>query len=314
MNEQKISEEIDLLTKERFEKVEKRARSLLNEAIKNKYNELAKLIVNKIPELIKQGINKYESPLHVAAREDNEEILNFFINSGLDTNKRNERGNTALHEAVLNNNAKATEILLNNDPNLELKNNLGDTAFSIAVRRYEASEMNDKSVKGDKQAIRAIYELVKSHGISKNSISEEIILPEVDLSANNEPKEENYSQKASVGSIQSSGASNGETHLDSLNSSRTTETDAPERPPRIKKAALEKLSEAAVAPERPPRTKKASPETSSEAAVSEIPSRAEAKNEASSMGCKESFSAMARSLRKSFRKKKDSLVKKIGKK
>ncbi|WP_339045332.1 ankyrin repeat domain-containing protein [Candidatus Mesenet endosymbiont of Agriotes lineatus] len=93
------------------------------------YPKLYEEIVKRITKtLINAGINigtyKYErveTPLHWATRENNINLINFFIELGVDIEIQNKSGATALHMAAINNNPNTVTELTKKKSNQELK-------------------------------------------------------------------------------------------------------------------------------------------------------------------------------------------------
>ncbi len=74
------------------------------------------------------------TPLHnLASYSDNQEVLNYFINKGVDVNKADNEGNTAFLNAVRRNKVETIEFLLSKINDVNLKNKKGETALAIAV-------------------------------------------------------------------------------------------------------------------------------------------------------------------------------------
>ncbi|XGA08234.1 MAG: ankyrin repeat domain-containing protein [Wolbachia endosymbiont of Xenopsylla cheopis] len=99
--------------------------------------------------LINAGINigayKYErveTPLHWATRENNINLINFFIEMGIDVDIQNKSGATALHIASINNNPNTVEVLIKKGAKVNVKDDEGNTPLFFAV-----SCENDEIVK-----------------------------------------------------------------------------------------------------------------------------------------------------------------------
>lgn len=101
------------------------------------YEEITKRIAKT---LINSGINigthryeRVETPLHWATREKNINLINFFIEMGIDVNAQNKRGATALHLAVINDNPDVVKTLIERGAKINIKDDEGNTPLHLAV-------------------------------------------------------------------------------------------------------------------------------------------------------------------------------------
>lgn len=76
-----------------------------------------------------------QTVLHNLARKSNQiEIINYFINKGVDVNKADNDGNTALMNAAAGPNTEALELLLSKVKDINVQNAKGESALSIAIQ------------------------------------------------------------------------------------------------------------------------------------------------------------------------------------
>lgn len=80
------------------------------------------------------------------------EVLQAFLNSGVDIDEKDKNGNTALMLAVRNNNYAKVKLLLENGANIWKKNNNKDTALSLA-----------ESLKSNKKILALLKEYGEKH-------------------------------------------------------------------------------------------------------------------------------------------------------
>ncbi|WP_339048247.1 ankyrin repeat domain-containing protein [Candidatus Mesenet endosymbiont of Phosphuga atrata] len=132
------------------------------------YEEIVKRITKT---LINAGINigtyKYErveTPLHWATRENNINLINFFIELGVDIEIQNKSGATALHMAAINDNFNIITELTKQKSNQELKA-LIEQGLSKELLKQRL-KTNIKDNKGNTPLFFAVscenYEIVKS--------------------------------------------------------------------------------------------------------------------------------------------------------
>ena len=72
-----------------------------------------------------------DTPLHIAALVDDDEIARLLIEQGADTNKKDHFGNTALHLALRY--PQMVRLLLDSGAEVNAKNALGNTPLHLAV-------------------------------------------------------------------------------------------------------------------------------------------------------------------------------------
>ncbi|MGY0391071.1 ankyrin repeat domain-containing protein [Bizionia sp. KMM 8389] len=76
-----------------------------------------------------------ETPLHIlAARSENLEILNFFINNNVPVNKADKNGNTAFINAASSNNMEVVSMLKGHVDDINTVNKKGQSALTVAVK------------------------------------------------------------------------------------------------------------------------------------------------------------------------------------
>lgn len=97
-------------------------------------------ILGKSKRLLEQGVNVdandnalKATPLHCAAHQGNDEMVEFLLDTGVDANAVSQNGSTALHMATQNGRRKAMKLLLSQPVNPQLANNRGDKSLQLAV-------------------------------------------------------------------------------------------------------------------------------------------------------------------------------------
>lgn len=78
------------------------------------------------------------SALHLAATEENTEIINFLVSSGLDINVQNDEGIAPLHIASY---PEIAELFIQLGANIELEDNNGNTPLLIHSTEAEGYEV-----------------------------------------------------------------------------------------------------------------------------------------------------------------------------
>jgi uncharacterized protein len=79
--------------------------------------------------------NDGETVLHNLARKSNQtEIINYFLNKGIDVNKVDNDGNTALMNAASGRDTESLELLLPKVKDINTQNTKGESALSIAIQ------------------------------------------------------------------------------------------------------------------------------------------------------------------------------------
>src|ERR1700752_3797522 len=74
-----------------------------------------------------------DSPLHLAAWQDQPAIVLLLLNSGANVDDRGEGGNTPLHYAAKNGSVEVATILINHRANIDAKNASGETPLVVAT-------------------------------------------------------------------------------------------------------------------------------------------------------------------------------------
>ena len=108
---------------------------LLRESIyKNDLNEV-KSIISENPELVntKYDYDRGDSPLAIATRESQVEIVQFLIAHGADVNFKRDRGITPLHNAAVGGEVEIVELLIAKGANVNVTCDKGITPLIIAA-------------------------------------------------------------------------------------------------------------------------------------------------------------------------------------
>lgn len=106
--------------------------------------ELLRKITDKNLKLLHEKDKFGFSSIHYAADGEEEEILQFLLENGVDVNDKNDDGNTPLH-CLAANGEEAEEIikiLLENGADKTIINNNGETALDIAKAREDIDNIN----------------------------------------------------------------------------------------------------------------------------------------------------------------------------
>ena len=89
----------------------------------------------KDPELLRALAKDDQTPLHVAARVGQKEVVQWLVNKKADVNARDGRKSTPLHEAAVGNSAAVIDILLKAGAKLEALDNDGHTPLLVAASK-----------------------------------------------------------------------------------------------------------------------------------------------------------------------------------
>ena len=104
-----------------------------------------------LPILIKYGANINEkdnygmTPLMIACKSNQTEVVNCLITFEVDVNKKNNCGNTALHYAAENLNTDMVKALIKKGANLTVINNEGLDAYKIAKEKLSSLNKRDSN-------------------------------------------------------------------------------------------------------------------------------------------------------------------------
>ncbi len=136
--------------------------SLLHQAIRHNKNDFAKMILQKNPSLIDQINQQKETPLALAAKLENNQMINFLIANNANIESRNSDNATPLIIAISNNNIDGAKQLLsyNADPNATDKHS--DSSLHKAVGFKRITIIDDLLKNGasiDKQDLLGNYPL-----------------------------------------------------------------------------------------------------------------------------------------------------------
>ncbi|MEW9097092.1 MAG: ankyrin repeat domain-containing protein [Clostridiaceae bacterium] len=99
--------------------------------------ELLRKITEENPKLLHEKDKFGFSSIHYAADGEEEEILQFLLDNGVDVNDKNDDGNTALFTVLYPNIA---EMLIENGANINERNKFGDTPLHCLAANGEESE------------------------------------------------------------------------------------------------------------------------------------------------------------------------------
>jgi ankyrin repeat protein len=111
-------------------------------AVLNDHIEIVKRLITLNSELLNERhLVQNATILHIAARQDNKEIIEFLLKKELDINEMTSDKNTALHIAATEGNINTVKTLLKNKAKLDIKNASGVTAFAMAVLYGDNKEL-----------------------------------------------------------------------------------------------------------------------------------------------------------------------------
>lgn len=117
--------------------------------------EIAEILLKYAGDINIQNNDK-KTPLHFIVEDENEELVNLFVNKGASVNIKNNTGRTPLHYACEKNNIKIVEILLGSDGiDINLGDNDGKTALDLAKNNEDIKRLfdayNEKEVKPEEK-------------------------------------------------------------------------------------------------------------------------------------------------------------------
>ncbi|MCP4723720.1 MAG: hypothetical protein GY863_01725 [bacterium] len=114
---------------------------VLSDAGKGLLEELRIKITNN-PDLVNSTDKIERTPLHIAARCGNTEIVSYLISEDAVINLEDADGNTPLHLAAMYDHNETAEILVSNGADVNTPNNRGDTPLHVAARHTAESTFN----------------------------------------------------------------------------------------------------------------------------------------------------------------------------
>ncbi len=128
--------------------------SPLHIAVKNRDLEIVKILVKNGANIDIQDGNGL-TPLHYAVGQRRYEIVKYLIFHGADVNVKNVYGITPLHQAAFSGDMKTVEFLINAGADVSAKNLNGSTPYDIAKakRRYGIASYLYHLEKGAKDEI-----------------------------------------------------------------------------------------------------------------------------------------------------------------
>ncbi len=107
--------------------------TLLTTAVNYQRFEMTELLIENGGSVYKAN-RKKESPLMVAAKIGNEELVRLLISLGSKTDYKDINGNTALHLAILGKFETVALYLINSNTNIDITNNENQTALKLAEK------------------------------------------------------------------------------------------------------------------------------------------------------------------------------------
>ena len=107
--------------------------TLLTTAVTYQRFEMTEILVENGGSVYKAN-RKKESPLMVAAKIGNEELVRLLISLGSKTDYKDINGNTALHLAILGKFETVALYLINSNTNIDITNNENQTALKLAEK------------------------------------------------------------------------------------------------------------------------------------------------------------------------------------
>ena len=107
--------------------------SLLISSVIDQDIEAVNFFINSSPQLVNQKNIGGATPLHIASRIGNQEIVNLLVENKANINSQDNEGYTPLMRAIANQNNQITDFLINQNAKIHTKNNYQETALIVAV-------------------------------------------------------------------------------------------------------------------------------------------------------------------------------------
>jgi ankyrin repeat protein len=126
--EKLIDSEIDIETKS------KAGISPLHMAVKLRQFEIVKMLIEHKIDINTEDGNGL-SPLHYAIGQNRVKIARYLIVHGADMDQKNNYGATPLHQAAYTGNSEMVQFMLDNGAKADIKNNNGSTASQVAFAK-----------------------------------------------------------------------------------------------------------------------------------------------------------------------------------
>ncbi|MBF0694366.1 MAG: ankyrin repeat domain-containing protein [Flavobacterium sp.] len=129
-----------------------------------------------------------ENVLHSIVRKDNQlDIVNYFLSKGVDANKADNDGNTPLSNASAGKNKDIVELLASKSKNINLQNKKGETALTMAVKTGSADVAQLLIAKGadvkilDKSNNNLGYHLVTSYRAPRQAAPQDDFMLKINM-------------------------------------------------------------------------------------------------------------------------------------
>ena len=159
---------------------------IIEASIRNN-TKMVKMLVENGADINVRDFEEDLTPLHFACGDENEELVKFFMDKGVDVNSNTDVGPTALMTACNNENTNIVQILIDNGANINWKDSDGVTAINEASFREKpeivsllldnGADMNAADKWGDTALTKAIeYENTDIVRLIKNHINRMVSL------------------------------------------------------------------------------------------------------------------------------------------
>jgi ankyrin repeat protein len=110
-----------------------------------------KALLDKNPGSVNTMDDKQETPLHIAARKGNREILELLLTNGADLNAQNSYGYTPLHMAALSGEKETVALLLAAGADVAARDRFNRTSLNYALKKDFEEVVNILKMHGAKE-------------------------------------------------------------------------------------------------------------------------------------------------------------------
>ena len=170
------------------------------------FDEVRRL-TNEKPQLLEETDEEGNTPLHIAIKNNREEVIELLLAQGVDIHKHNNTGSTPLHLAVKESDLQTVRMLLSQGADMHIPDDQGFFPIHIAVENRNVDMIKllmeyGESLSSDSDGIQPIHVAIQSKNEGYSEFIKFLLNNGADINAKNHSGETPLHMAVKTGSME----------------------------------------------------------------------------------------------------------------